>query len=78
MAPRLSWFPRGRVPMTASSQLAILEAVQRILVGLSERRFYGSVELRFEAGRVVLLRKTETLKPDDYRDTRGDDDGQAR
>lgn len=26
-------------------------------------RFYGSVELKFEAGHVVLLKKTETIKP---------------
>jgi hypothetical protein len=26
-------------------------------------RFYGSVELKYEAGRVVLIRKSETFKP---------------
>lgn len=57
---------------------AVLESVQRILGSLSEQRFYGSVELRFEAGRVVLLRKTETIKTDDCRDTRGDCDGSQR
>ncbi len=30
---------------------------------LETSRFYGSVELKFEAGHVVLLKKTETLKP---------------
>ena len=53
-----------------------LESVQRILNGLSKQRFYGSVELRFEAGQVVLLRKSETIKPE--RDNRGDDDGPPR
>ena len=62
--------------MAASNhRAAALESVQRILGSLSEQRFYGSVELRFEAGHVVLLRKTETLKPDDYRENRGHSDG---
>lgn len=65
--------------MVASNhRSAALESVQRILGSLSEQRFYSSVELRFEAGHVVLLRKTETIKTDDCRDTRGDCDGSPR
>ena len=30
---------------------------------LERDRFFGSLELKFEAGQVVLLRKTETIKP---------------
>lgn len=30
---------------------------------LEAARFFGSLELKFESGRVVLLKKTETLKP---------------
>ena len=30
---------------------------------LEAEHFYGSVELKYEAGRVVLIRKSETLKP---------------
>jgi hypothetical protein len=26
-------------------------------------KFYGKVELSFEAGKIVLVKKTETLKP---------------
>ena len=44
-----------------------------LLAELEQSRFYGSVEIKFEAGRVVLLRKTETIKPD-YRDNRGTND----
>ena len=42
-----------------------------ILKELERERFYGSLEIKFEAGRVVLIRKTETIKPNDYRDNRG-------
>ena len=37
-------------------------------------RFYGSLEIKFEAGRVVLLKKTETIKPDGkcHRNNRGE------
>ncbi len=47
-----------------------------ILHDLEHRRFYGSVELKFEGGRIVLLRKTETMKPGDVhcRNNRGESD----
>ena len=38
---------------------------------LERQEFYGSVELKFEAGRIVLIRKTETIKPNDHRNNRG-------
>ena len=50
--------------------------VSEILRSLEQSRFYGTVELKFESGRVVLIRKTETLKPSaqDCRDNRGEAD----
>ena len=49
-----------------------MTAVAQILRELEATSFYGTLEFRFEAGRVVLLRKTETIKPgpDSYRGTR--------
>ena len=47
-----------------------MNAVTEVLHDLERQRFYGSVEIKYEAGRVVLLRKTETIKPD-YRENRG-------
>jgi hypothetical protein len=40
---------------------------------LERTQFYGSLEIKFEGGRAVLLRKTETIKPAErnYRDNRG-------
>jgi hypothetical protein len=35
----------------------------QLLKQLEQSRFYGSLEVKIEAGRVVLIRKTETLKP---------------
>jgi hypothetical protein len=49
--------------------------VHSLITELEADRFYGNVELRFEAGKVVLLKKTETIKPNNgYRDNRGKDD----
>jgi hypothetical protein len=49
-----------------------LQSVTDLLVGLERQRFFGSIEVKLEAGRVVLIRKTETLKPlCDCRDHRG-------
>ena len=50
-----------------------MHAVAEVLRELERGRFYGSVEIKFEGGRVVLLRKTETIKPD-YRGNRGTSD----
>ncbi len=46
-----------------------------ILKELERERFYGSLEIKFEAGRVVLIRKTETIKPNNHRDNRDTYDG---
>jgi len=34
-----------------------------IIGNLERSHFYGSLELKYEDGRLVLIRKTETLKP---------------
>ncbi len=49
-----------------------MQSLDQLLAELQRQRFYGSVEVKFEAGKVVLLRKTETIKPvaDDCRDNR--------
>ena len=55
---------------------AMTHMVADLLGELARARFFGSLELKFEAGQVVLLRKTETIKPkiEPRRDTRGADD----
>ena len=45
--------------------------IDQILHELEQRRFYGSLEIKFEAGRMVLIKKTETIKPNDHRNNRG-------
>lgn len=52
------------------------QAITAILRDLERRQFYGLLEIKFEAGRVVLLRKTETIKPNDYRNNRGEQNDQ--
>ena len=32
---------------------------------LARAHFYGSLEVKFEAGRIVLVRKTQTIKPNE-------------
>jgi hypothetical protein len=52
-----------------------MDNINELLTELARQRFYGSLEIKFEAGKVVLLRKTETIKlpPEDYRISRGKD-----
>jgi hypothetical protein len=57
----------------------IMHSVERVLRGLAGNRFYGSVEIKFEAGKPVLLRKTETIKTtEDCRENRGTANGSDR
>ncbi len=55
-----------------------MDSVVQLLTELERQRFYGSLEIKFEAGKVVLLRKTETIKPtvENCRTNRGKQDGQ--
>jgi hypothetical protein len=49
-----------------------MQTITEILGDLEHQRFYGTLEVKLEAGKIVLLRKTETIKPaPDYRDNRG-------
>lgn len=43
--------------------------VTNMLDQLQQDRFYGSLEIKFENGKAVLLRKTETILPN--RENRG-------
>ena len=54
-----------------------------MLNGLERQRFFGTIELKYEAGRVVYLRRSETIKlpgKENCRDNRGqyDDHPQQR
>lgn len=55
--------------MTRTELIALLDKLER-------ERFYGSLELRFEAGQVKLLYKSECIKPTS-RDNRGEHAGRV-
>lgn len=46
-------------------------SVELLLREYERDRLYGSVEIKFEAGKVVLMKRSETIKPA-LRDNRGD------
>ena len=48
------------------------QMIIKMIDELDRNRFYGSLEIKFEAGHVVLVRKTETIKPSSYRENRGE------
>ena len=39
--------------------------IEGLVRQLADQHFYGSLTLKFEAGRIVILKKEETLKPHD-------------
>ena len=53
--------------MNSSNQTATA-----LLHDLERAAFWGSLEIKLEAGNVVLIKKTETLKPN-QRNNRGDE-----
>jgi hypothetical protein len=64
---------RPRMPQIARNESRTYP-LDCLLADLQRQRFFGSIELKLEAGYVVLIRKTETLKPlHAYRDTRRTD-----
>ncbi|KKM97048.1 hypothetical protein LCGC14_1171990 [marine sediment metagenome] len=52
-----------------------MQKLEQLLADLEKQRFYGSVEVKFESGRVVLVRKTETIKVVHHPGTGGKDNG---
>jgi len=50
--------------MTAANQTAI-----NYLRSLAEQGFFGAITLKYEAGRIVHVRKEENLKPSDLSGT---------
>jgi hypothetical protein len=50
-----------------------MNELAQLLRQLEAARFYGSVEIKFEAGVAVLIRKSETFKPTEpsYGNNRG-------
>jgi hypothetical protein len=61
---------------TPQSMNTILDA-SRYIEGLASDGFFGTCELIFERGRVVLVRTTHTLKPQELagRENRGASNG---
>lgn len=55
-----------------------ISTIEKLLTELEHERFYGAVELKFESGHVVLIRKTETIKPNDCRNNRGEQNEQQQ
>lgn len=53
-------------------------SIGQLIEHLESQRFFGALELKFENGRLVLVRKTETIKPESIsnRDSRGVSNGQ--
>jgi len=40
-----------------------MERILKLLKELAARHFFGILELRFEDGKIVNIRKTENIKP---------------
>ena len=49
-------------------------SVELLLSRWQREREYGTLEIKFEAGRVVLMKESRTIKPADYRNTRDQDE----
>jgi hypothetical protein len=45
----------------------MLEAIE-LIQKLCRERFFGALTIKFESGKVVILKKEETIKPKPYQD----------
>jgi hypothetical protein len=62
--PGAAWYGGARI--SKSSRLwgvRVLERALKLIKELILQRFWGSLELRFEDGKIVHIRKTENIKP---------------
>lgn len=50
-------------------------SVEFLIKEFERDKLYGTVEVKFEAGRVVLLKRSETIKPTSERSTRDEEVG---
>ena len=50
-------------------------SVELLLREYQRERLYGTIEIKFEAGHVVLIRRVESIKPASSRDNRDEGDG---
>lgn len=44
-------------------EISVREGIDKFLVKLSDEGFFGTVELQFHGGELILVRKQETFKP---------------
>lgn len=43
-----------------------MEKLFKFIVRLAQEQFYGTLELKFEKGKVVYARVLRTIKPEDF------------
>ena len=53
----------GAIPYGACGRPPVTPDISELTHELERSRFYGSLELKYEDGRLVLIRRTETFKP---------------
>ena len=49
-----------------------MEEAIALLRQLSREPFFGALTIKFESGKIVVLKKEETIKPKNCRDNRGE------
>ena len=70
--PYSSKFHPIKTPVPSKPIHTFMENTFALIRRLASDRFYGSITLKSEAGNVVVLKKEETIKPQNYRDNRGE------
>ena len=61
--------------MARVTMLGIDPTAESVLREFEHNRLYGEVVVKYEAGRVVIIKRTESIKPTDGRTNR-EEDGQ--
>jgi hypothetical protein len=56
--------------MSNRATIEIDPSVEMVLKEYQRERLYGTIEVKYESGRVVLIRRIESIKPASLRDNR--------
>jgi hypothetical protein len=52
----------GRIYFPPKDVRGIMDNLIKLIKELIERKFYGSLEIKFENGKVIIVRRTENIK----------------
>ena len=45
----------------------MMEKLTKMIQDLMDKKWFGAIEIKMESGKIVIIRKTETIKPENLK-----------